>query len=72
MSSCKSCHRQILWVVMAGTGKKMPLDPEVSAAGNIVVDDDGTARVDTGPGRAKHLSHFATCPNAARHRVRRP
>jgi len=57
---------------MAGTGKKMPLDPEVSAAGNIVVDDDGTARVDTGPGRAKHLSHFATCPNAARHRVRRP
>jgi hypothetical protein len=61
----------IRWVVMLPSGKNMPLDAAPSPKGTITVDDDGRARVDLLPGRAKFTSHFATCPNAAKHRRRR-
>jgi hypothetical protein len=53
---CKSCHAQILWVVMESE-KLMPCDPApvtiVSREGKVV---------------SGFISHFATCPNAAQHR----
>lgn len=67
---CKSCRKPIRWVVTAN-GKRMPIDPAPSTDGNLVLDDRGVAHFDWRPGRAKYVSHFATCPNAAQHRRRR-
>jgi hypothetical protein len=70
MSSCKSCGAEILWVTMAGSRKKMPIDVE----GLKVVVPAGVAAdgVERGVALHKvvvgHTSHFATCPNAAEHR----
>jgi hypothetical protein len=33
---CRSCHQSITWAVTQ-KGKRMPLDPEPTAAGNIVL-----------------------------------
>lgn len=66
---CSSCRRQVLWVVMGRTRKRMPLDPTPASIGTIVISaHDGMAYVDRNPGRAKFVSHFATCPNAQKHR----
>lgn len=65
---CSSCRRQVLWVVMGRTRKRMPLDPVTATNGTIVMGADGMAYVDRNPGRAKFVSHFATCPNAQKHR----
>jgi hypothetical protein len=74
MSSCSSCGARVEWVT-TDAGKKMPLDLEPSAAGNVVVRGDGVART-LGPlelamlptGTVRRVSHFATCPNAEQHR----
>lgn len=65
---CRSCGASIFWVVMVPSGKRMPLNAVPASNGNVVVGEDGRAFVDTGPGRAKFLSHFATCPNSNKHR----
>lgn len=54
--TCRSCGAPVVWVVTA-RGKRMPLDPPLVT----VVDDDGR----THRGR---VSHFATCPDASKHR----
>lgn len=64
---CKSCRKLVCWVETA-KGKRMPIDPVPSPIGTLVLDDRGVAHVDTRPGRAKFVSHFATCPNASQHR----
>lgn len=77
MSTCSSCSARVEWVT-TDAGKKMPLDLEPSAAGNVVVRGDGVAAT-LGPielamlpaGTVRRVSHFATCPNADQHR-RRP
>lgn len=78
MTRCKSCGAAIRWVLSATTGRRMPLDAEPSDAGNVTVDQrmrGPTATVwpagepppaDLGP---RYVSHFATCPNARRHRA---
>lgn len=60
-SACRSCGAGILWVETT-TGKRMPLDAD-SEQQRVVLGDDGKARVSR-----TWLSHFATCPDAARHR----
>jgi hypothetical protein len=65
MAVCKSCGAHIEWLVMAGTGAKMPVDGKPEK--RIVVLEDGTGKmVDA------YLAHWATCPTAARHRRQVP
>lgn len=90
MSACSSCRRPILWCVTEG-GKRMPIDPEPHADGNVVktgatdlvygkpvpvvrVLDDATMTLfDTVPAgvEPRFVSHFATCPDADKHRTGR-
>ena len=76
MPNCNSCSAPIIWATNARTGRKMPLNAEPDpVAGNVLV-CDGTADVlrehDAAEARANgvklHLSHFATCPAAEKHR----
>lgn len=71
---CASCGKPIRWV-SGRNNKRMPLDPEPAPDGNIVIGEDGLARVlkraelaalpaDT----PRYRSHFSTCPDAAAHR----
>ncbi len=84
-ATCRSCRQPVRWVETT-TGRKMPLDPEPVEDGNVVETDvlhEGTSlervivRVlalgtPPPPDRLLYRSHFATCPNAAQHRQRRP
>lgn len=54
MALCRSCGAEIAWV-KTEKGKSMPVD----------IDSWDGNRIFT-PG--KHISHFASCPNAAKHR----
>lgn len=74
MSTCRSCGAEIRWVRSATTGKPMPLDPEKVKGGNVEVivklgETEETAKILwRDPERVAYVSHFATCPNAAKHR----
>jgi hypothetical protein len=76
---CSSCDAPILWAVTEA-GKRMPLDYDEHEGGNVFLfrplpgsnqpwkcrvgrQDDPTPQFAT-----RHFSHFATCPNADRHR----
>jgi aspartate 1-decarboxylase len=66
MSTCRSCGATVEWVVTA-KGSRMPLDIQTPPGkGNIVVDNGIARAVKVGEG--VRISHFATCPNAAKHR----
>lgn len=85
MATCESCGADILWTYTE-TGKRMPVDAHPVAGGNLIVTTgqgeradllrasvvgstiDLTNPYDTG---VRHLSHFATCPNANQHRKRK-
>ncbi len=78
MSVCRSCKAGIGWAVTAA-GKRMPIDPLPCEDGNVLIGWVGGERVALvlGPddraaaqiaGKPLHISHFATCPNAMRHR----
>ena len=81
MAKCNSCGAPIVWVQMKG-GRPMPCNARLipykanSEGKQFIVNDQGeTVRCDltfeepaTGMGR---ISHFATCPNASRHRKKR-
>lgn len=79
MAKCRSCGAEIIWVKLA-SGKSMPCDAEsvtywaddkgddmvVTPNGEVVrARLSGEASEATGIG---YISHFATCPNADRHR----
>lgn len=65
MSRCSSCRASIVWV-RTPAGRKMPCDPEhQSWEDGTVVDDAGN--VTTG-GALGYRPHWASCPNAKRHR----
>ncbi len=53
--NCKSCLARIVWFKTA-TGKNMPVDAETVEADDEELD------------LSRHVSHFATCPNANTHR----
>ena len=67
MSRCRSCGAEIRWARTAAKGKAIPLDPEPTEEGNVVLDGD-TATV-LGPlERSAHdgplfMPHHATCPS---------
>lgn len=80
-SRCRSCGQSIIWARTAVAGRAMPVDATPSPVGNI---DLSTSENDVVPiatmvtgearavaarnGRGLHVSHFASCPNAAMHR----
>jgi hypothetical protein len=55
---CKSCHARIVWLKTA-KGANMPVD-----ADTVKPEDQMFLP------NSDHVSHFATCPNAAKHRNR--
>jgi len=69
MANCRSCNAPILWIRTPG-GKLTPLDakPEKRYVLNLTHGGDvpGASLEPT------YVSHFATCPNAAKHRKPRP
>jgi hypothetical protein len=66
---CRSCNAPIKWAYTI-KGKRIPLDPNPSPEGNIEL-INGIAEVvgpSDNPADIRHISHFATCPNANKHR----
>lgn len=68
------CGAPIEWVIVAASGKRMPLDPEPVANGNIAFVAEGRVEVLSIAGgglmedRPLYVSHFATCPRPERFR----
>lgn len=52
---CKSCGAEIVWLKTA-IGKSMPVDVDTVTNGEKTFN------------HGKHVSHFATCPQANKHR----
>lgn len=75
MTACRSCLAPLIWGIST-KGHRMPLDKDPNPEGNIEIDDDSfivvlTAEAKAQPAtRPRYTSHFATCPNAAKHRKR--
>jgi hypothetical protein len=75
---CRSCGASLLWVIMRGTGRANPLNPEPSPNGNIVLTDRvatngspiATAAAAPNSDQVRYVSHFATCPKAKSFRKR--
>lgn len=80
MPKCNSCGAEIIWCVTT-KGKRMPVDAAERTDGTgvyVITRPDGdplacTSLLDVPEVmarayKARHLSHFATCPNAAQHR----
>lgn len=76
VSPCRSCGALVIWACATSSGKLMPVDQTPIATGNILLTErDGqvwatvlskTAALSAPKDR--HVSHFATCPQAASHR----
>ena len=72
---CSSCGAPIVWAV-TDAGKRIPVDVATSARGNLALVSEWTqggtvlraSVVKPGDVPLCHLSHFATCVNAALHR----
>jgi hypothetical protein len=83
VSTCRSCGAEIVWA-FTPEGHRMPVDAEPVDGGNVVLSpasSPGQAPTATVVGRRvqaslfgddgpRYVSHFATCPNADRHRRR--
>jgi len=71
-TTCSSCGAPIVWGITEA-GKRMPLDKTPHEKGNVVM-VDGACLVLSGEALALArkdellISHFATCPNAQKHR----
>lgn len=80
---CTTCHARIYWAKVVETGRAMPVDAQPDPVkGNVVLYRNRRtgraifARVlkagePPPPGTHLRTSHFATCPNAKRHRRNR-
>jgi len=64
IAKCSSCGAAIFWAVTQNK-KMMPLDVEGVTKAIAEIDEDGRIRCDV---RTAFTPHFATCPNAAKHR----
>jgi hypothetical protein len=60
ITRCRSCNAKIIWF-KTEAGKNMPVDADT------VEPDDDVEELDL----SRHVSHFATCPNANQHRHKR-
>lgn len=72
MSVCKSCGARIVWAVTEIERRGIPVDEQTNMAGNLIFVADGNAVRVVPPGQGKYISHFATCPNAKKHRKPKP
>ena len=54
---------------MTVNGRRMPLDVEPGDKPNVMLDENGRAFL-VAVGSGDRTSHFATCPNASKHRHR--
>jgi hypothetical protein len=68
--TCRGCGQPVLWVEMAVSGKRNPLDPEPHPSGTIAIDTAGKAHylkrgqeIFIDPNE-RYVSHFSTCPRA--------
>jgi hypothetical protein len=80
-AQCRSCKAEVIWADTA-KGKRMPVDATPNPAGTVVLVDQGVTNPPlamvihteqeqaSAPPESLHTSHFATCPNADRHRRR--
>ena len=72
MSQCRSCDAEIIWAKTLPNGKNIPVDPVPVKGGNIQLElIGGKQRAiihPSDPEITRHVSHFATCPNAKEHR----
>lgn len=71
MAACRSCQASVFWRRNIATGKAIPIDRQPSAEGNVVlVGEDQCRFLKKGEDAqvTTYTSHFATCPEAARHR----
>jgi len=69
-ATCRTCKAPVVWVEMASTGKRNPLDAEPRDDGNVMIRADGKAVVvpqwsgmPDWP-TERYVSHFSTCPDA--------
>ncbi len=63
-TECRSCGQSIVWM-KTEAGKNIPVDPESLDAEDLEADATGTAPLFDAK---RHISHFATCPDADTHR----
>lgn len=70
---CRWCGAKIIWAKTPG-GKNMPLDAEPNPRGNLLLDESGfvgpALKSENPPADRRYMSHFATCPDAAKQRKR--
>ena len=69
---CRSCQAPIRWVITKANGRRMPLDPEPVADGNVFVigTQDGMPLVEVAlmseavpaSEALRYVSHFVSCP----------
>lgn len=67
---CQACAAPIMFLPTA-TGKRIPLNAAPAPTGNMVIRDGvaGVARADEVVSNVpRYLSHFVTCPDAAKFR----
>ncbi len=73
VKECRSCAAPIIWTV-THKGRRMPVDAEPVANGNIRLRQDGDSVIAEYPGkehptllvddRVRYISHFATCTHS--------
>jgi hypothetical protein len=64
-TTCSSCGALIFWA-RTTRGNRIPIDANPVANGNLRLDGVEAHVVPIGQGT--HVSHFANCPNAGKHR----
>lgn len=72
-NTCGSCGAKIVWG-KTKAGKSMPIDMFTLPESDKVMLIDRWNRGDNTPlifNAEKHISHFATCPNAKQHRKKK-
>jgi hypothetical protein len=76
LQRCQGCAAPILWARWAESGKAVPVDAQVTPQGNLVLSvSASTGQVTAATfspeahrGRNRYVAHFATCPQAKKHR----
>ena len=67
MPNCQSCGAPIRWAKTV-SGRRIPLDPQPTASGNVLLLDGvatAVALVDQTAEAPLYVSHFATCHQAS-------
>lgn len=67
VARCSSCRALIRWFKTV-SGTNIPIDDSPVLGGNVEMEDGIVTIVRPEPDVLRHVTHLATCPNAARHR----